>query len=143
MLLLDGVYVRAGESVAFRRVAAPSRAELELRVQRLGLRIGRALERRGMLVRDEERSYLDLEPKGESGLADLLGHSITYRMAVGPRAGQKVLTTPATSRAGSSTRHDLAVDRVDGRAGPVRAAVVAWHADRALQARWSEQAFVA
>ena len=78
--------------MVFRRVAAPSREELEVLVQRLGLRIGRALERRGVLVREEERSYLELEPKGEPGLADLLGHSITYRIAVGPRAGQKVLT---------------------------------------------------
>ena len=31
-------YVRAGESVVFRRVAAPSREELEVLVQRLGLR---------------------------------------------------------------------------------------------------------
>jgi hypothetical protein len=40
-----------------------------------------ALERAGFLSReDEEQSYL-LDPDGESLLYDVLGHSITYRIA--------------------------------------------------------------
>ena len=60
MLFLDGVYVRAavgeGEAVkpVFQRVAAPSSAALQALVQRVAERIGRALERQGLLVRDCE-----------------------------------------------------------------------------------------
>src|SRR5512139_964145 len=39
---------------------------------------------------DAEQSYLAIEPEAGGAMDDLLGHSITYRVAVGPRAGQKV-----------------------------------------------------
>jgi hypothetical protein len=41
-------------------------------------------------VRDCENSYLAFDPSGP--MDDLLGHSIAYRVAMGPRAGQKVFT---------------------------------------------------
>lgn len=41
-------------------------------------RIGRALERQGVLARDAESSYLALEPDAGGAMDDLLGHSITY-----------------------------------------------------------------
>jgi hypothetical protein len=50
------------------------------------------------LARDAESSYLELDPAAGGPMDDLLGHSITYRVAVGPRAGQKVFslqTVPA------------------------------------------------
>ena len=51
--------------------------------------MGGFLERRGLLERDVESSYLAGEV-AESGLLDrLLGHSITYRIAVGPRQGRR------------------------------------------------------
>jgi hypothetical protein len=43
-------------------------------------------------ARDCETSYITLDPADDSALNDLLGHSITYRVAVGPRAGEKVFT---------------------------------------------------
>ena len=46
----------------------------------------------GLLVRDYENSYLTFDPAASGPLDDLLGHSITYRVAMGPRAGQKVFT---------------------------------------------------
>ncbi len=52
----------------------------------------------GVLVRDAEGSYLELGPDAGGPLDDVIGHSITYRVAVGPRAGQKVFslqTVPA------------------------------------------------
>jgi Putative transposase len=51
-----------------------------------------ALEREGVLVRDAASSYLELAPDTGGPLDDLIGHSITYRVAVGPRAGQKVFS---------------------------------------------------
>ena len=38
----------------------------------------------GLLVRDVENSYLQLDAVDESAMDDLLGHSITYRIALGP-----------------------------------------------------------
>jgi hypothetical protein len=73
--------------------ALHGRAELQSLLERLAERIGRALERRGVLVRDVESSFLELDPAGGGSIDDLLGHSITYRVALGARAGQKV--TPA------------------------------------------------
>ncbi len=78
-------------------------------MQRIAERIGRALERVGLLERDVEQSYLALEAEGGGPMDDLLGHSITYRVAVGPRAGQKVFalqTVPA--RADAEPRQGVA-----------------------------------
>jgi hypothetical protein len=69
---------------ALKRIAPPSQEELRALVGRLAERIGRALERQGVLARDAESSYLELDPAG-GPMDDLLGHSITYPFAVGPR----------------------------------------------------------
>ena len=76
----------------FRRVKAPERAELETLVQSVSERVGRHLERQGLLVRDAENGYLALEPEGEEALAPVLGSSITYRIALGPHQGRKAFT---------------------------------------------------
>ncbi len=51
--------------------------------------MGRHLEREGLLVRDLDSGYLSLEPYDDDGLAQVLGNSITYRIALGPRQGHK------------------------------------------------------
>jgi hypothetical protein len=92
MLFLDGVYVAdgAGQPV-FRHVAGPDLNELQALVEQIASRIGRVLERRGLVERDMENAWLSGD--GAVGpLDDLLGSSITYRIAVGPRAGQKLFT---------------------------------------------------
>jgi hypothetical protein len=50
------------EPRVFRRIAPPGEAELQVLVERLAERIGRVLKRRGVLVRDPESSFLELEP---------------------------------------------------------------------------------
>ena len=55
-------------------------------------RVGRFLERQGLLERDTENSYLTGDAVEGGPLDELLGHSITYRIAVGPQAGRKVFT---------------------------------------------------
>ena len=53
MLFLDGVYVqRPDGSLRFRWVKAPTSAELTRLAQTLALRVGRLLERQGLLERD-------------------------------------------------------------------------------------------
>ena len=50
------------------------------------------MQRQGLLERDAENSYLTGDAVQAGPLDQLLGHSITYRIAVGPHAGRKVFT---------------------------------------------------
>lgn len=92
MIFLDGVYLPAGTSAVFRSLPPqPSRTELQTLVEQIAARVGRSLEKRGVVERDAEHAWLTRD--GEAGaLDDLIGPSITYRIALGPRAGQKLFT---------------------------------------------------
>jgi len=93
MLFLDGVYVeRPDGSLRFHWVKAPTSAEVTCLTHTLAHRIGRFLERQGLLERGAEHSYLSGEAVDAGPMDQLLGHSITYRIAVGPKAGRKVFT---------------------------------------------------
>ena len=92
MLFVDGVYLidETGQTV-FRKVPQPGSRDLQILVEHIAERIGLALEKQSLVERDIENAWLAED--GEGGpLDDLLGHSITYRIAVGPRAGQKLFT---------------------------------------------------
>jgi len=83
----------------FRWVKAPSSAELTQLTHTIAQRVGRFLQRQGLLECDAENSYLAGEALEAGSLDQLLGHSITYRIAVGPHQGRKVFTLqslPAT-----------------------------------------------
>ena len=73
-------------------VRAPTSAELAGLTQNLARRIGRFLERQGLLERDAENSYLAGDDLEAGPMEQLLGSSITYRIAVGPQQGRKVFT---------------------------------------------------
>ena len=74
----------------FHRVKAPDKNELEALVQRISKRVGRCLERQGLLERDAESAWLDLEPAEDTdAMPQILGSSISYRVAVGPQQGRK------------------------------------------------------
>jgi len=93
MLFLDGVYADSRHGTArFRWVKAPTSAELTQLALTIAQRVGRFLERQGLLERDMENSYLAPDAVDEDSMTPLLGHSITYRIAVGPQAGRKVYT---------------------------------------------------
>ena len=93
MLFLDGVYVDgSGPTPRFRLVKAPTDDELTQLTHTIVHRIARLLERRGLLERDAEHSTLTSDTVDENPMDQLLGHSITYRIAVGPQQGRKVFT---------------------------------------------------
>jgi hypothetical protein len=93
LLVLDGVYRRDGEGrLVFVPVPAPSTDTLKQLVQRIAERVGRALERAGLVTHDIDNTYLAFDPGEEPPIHALLGSSITYRIATGPREGQKVFT---------------------------------------------------
>ena len=109
MLFLDGVYVDQPNGAArFRWVKSLSSAEITRLTHTIAHRVGRFLERQGLLERDAddcmdaggratqgavaENSYLASDAVDDDPMTPLLGHSITYRIAVGPQAGRKVFT---------------------------------------------------
>jgi hypothetical protein len=104
------VYIeRPDGSLRFRWVRAPTSAELAGLTHTLARRIGRFLERQGLLERDAENSYLAGDVLEAGPMEQLLGSSMmrmdarmsraqdaqerpTYRIAVGPQQGRKVFT---------------------------------------------------
>ena len=78
-LFLDGVYLECASVPSLRPVKAPTPAALDLLVHTISERIGRHLERRGLLVRDIKNGYLalDEDEDEDSDLDALRGHSIT------------------------------------------------------------------
>ena len=113
MLFLDGVYVaRPDGSLRFRWVRAPTSAELAGLTQTLARRIGRYLERQGLLERAAENSDLAGDDLEAGPMERLLGSSITYRIAVGPQQGRKVFTLQILP--GSDDPFDDGVGKVAG-----------------------------
>jgi hypothetical protein len=97
MLFLDGVYIEPahGNKVRFRRVKAPNRDELTKLTHTIAHRVGRYLVRRGLLEHDTGNIYLTpeaMDTSDEDPSNQLLGSSITYRIALGPQQGRKVFT---------------------------------------------------
>jgi hypothetical protein len=115
MLFLDGVYFDSayGAKQRFRRVKAPTNDELTRLTHSIARRVGRYLEHQGLLERDTAQPYLTSEAPGgddDTPIHQLLGSSITYRIAVGPQKGNKVFTLqtlpdygdePLTTRVGN------------------------------------------
>ena len=90
-LVLDGVYRRTEGQPVFQEVRAPSRDELAGLLDKSIARLLKRLTRLGYLVEEEEgmRYLADIDP--DNPLTPLHAASCTYRIALGPRAGQKVL----------------------------------------------------
>jgi len=94
MLFLDGVYVegRDGPLRRFQWVKAPTSDELTRLSHTIARRVGRFLQRQGLLESDAENRYVSADAVDDESMAHLQGHSITYRIAVGPYQGRKVFT---------------------------------------------------
>ena len=92
LLFLDGVYVDNWQGTWFRWVKAATSAELTQLSQTIARRVGRFLERQGLLERDAEKSYLSGDALEAGPMDQLRGHSITYRIAIGIHQGRKVFT---------------------------------------------------
>jgi len=97
MIFLDGVYTGGSSSlpICFRPVTAPNRAELTRLTHTIAHRVGRYLERQGLMERDAGNIFLTQEAvdaSDEDPSNQLLGSSITYRIALGPQQGRKVFT---------------------------------------------------
>jgi hypothetical protein len=67
----------------FHPVPPPDTADLQALAQRIAERLGRMREGGGLVERDAESAWLSGGPKEAGGQDDLIGHSITCRIAVG------------------------------------------------------------
>ncbi len=90
MVALDGVYTKDGERPRFHEVSAPSSTEMQRLLDAIVARVLLCLVHDGLLVRDAEQPWLDLESR--DGPDTLGAASIQYRIAVGPHAGRRALT---------------------------------------------------
>ncbi|MBP7609920.1 MAG: hypothetical protein KA756_08265 [Steroidobacteraceae bacterium] len=129
-------------------MSEPRAQELQALVEQIAERVGGLLERGGLVERDMENAWLAGDGEADP-LDDLIGHSITYRIAVGPRAGQKLFTlqTVPPRRQGLEGDANGAAPRgrfliARGRRDGLGAAAVARvrHRDRHLPALWREAA---
>jgi hypothetical protein len=95
MLFLDGVYIGGsnGHPLRFRNVKAPTRDELIKLTHTIAHHVARYLERQGLVERDTGNVYLTpeaMDASDEDPSNQLLGCSITYRIAIGSQQGRKV-----------------------------------------------------
>lgn len=98
-IVLDRVYRRRGDTAVFREARAPTTAELEGLLVKIITRLMRMLTRSGYLVEEDGMSYLaDID--ADNPLRSLQAAACTYRIAYGPRVGQKVLCLQTIFRRG-------------------------------------------
>ena len=91
-LMLDGVYRLTDGAPIFHTVSAPNPHELETLLARISNRVLKVLTRKGALVEDAPESLYLADSEHDPALAPLHAAASTYRIALGPRAGQKGLT---------------------------------------------------
>ena len=116
-LVLDGAYrCGADGAPAFVEASAPTDDELHALLQTVIARLMKLLTRRGVLVEDMGQTWLaepDADGEEARTLRPLQAAAITYRIAFGPRAGQKVLTLRGAMPREDSARQPLCAD-IDG-----------------------------
>jgi len=116
-LVLDGVYRCGADGVpVFVQAGAPSDDELHALLHTVIARLMKMLTRHGVLIEEMGQTYLaDPNADGDeaSTLRPLQAAAITYRIAFGPRAGQKVLTLRGAMAREGMARELLCCD-IDG-----------------------------
>jgi putative transposase len=108
-LVLDGVYLNRDGVPVFHEAAAPSTDELEAVLLKLIMRTMRLLTRLGALIEEPDRTY-PAETETDGALRSLQAASCTYRIALGPRAGQKVLSLQSLPSAARPSAPELRVN---------------------------------
>ena len=116
-LVLDGVYLCGADGApAFVEVGAPTDDELHALLQTVITRLMKLLTRRGVLIEEMGQTHL-AEPDNDGDeartLRPLQAAAVTYRIAFGPRAGQKMLTLRGAMPREASARQPLCAD-IDG-----------------------------
>ena len=115
MLYLDGVYaVNEYGKTSFYRISAPTKTQLSELVHLISHRVAKFLQRKGLLISDCENDHLSLEGIDDDPMLQIHGHSITYRMAVGPYQGRKVFTLQTLASRQAQSKPTVRVANVAG-----------------------------
>jgi len=91
-LLLDGVYRLTDDGPIFQTIPAPTTDQLQTVLTRIITRLLKTLTRHGALMAENTEIPYLTTPDADPALAPLHAAACTYRIALGPRRGQKVLT---------------------------------------------------
>lgn len=91
VLFLDGVYQVAPDvtRLRFQWVRDPTLAQLAQLAHTIARWVGRLLEREGLLERESEQLDLGDVVDEDDPMPNLVGQSITYRIAMGPHRGRR------------------------------------------------------
>ena len=92
MLFLDGVYSSDSRPLRFRQTKAPSGIELTQLTHTIATRVGRYLERQGLLERDNGQPYLTSEALGGDDETPMRRHKLDAR------SGQRAIRRPRPHR---------------------------------------------
>jgi hypothetical protein len=116
-LVLDGMYRcdTEGEPV-FVKVSAPTDEALQTVLLKIITRLMKLLTRKGVLVEEQGQTYMaddDSDSDEARVLRPLQAAACTYRIAFGPRAGQKVLTVQGAMPRDADFKQSLCAD-IDG-----------------------------
>ncbi len=118
-LVLDGVYRRGADGTPeFFDAPAPTDEALHSVLHKIITRTMKLLTRRGVLVEEEGSTYMadndnDNDSDEARTLRPLQAAACTYRIAFGPRAGQKVLTVQGAMPRDGDFKQPLCAD-IDG-----------------------------
>ena len=115
--MLDGVYRRGADGApVFVEVPAPTDEALQTVLHRIITRMMKLLTRKGVLIEDQGQTCMaddDSDSDEARVLRPLQAAACTYRIAFGPRAGQKVLTVQGTMPRETDFKQNLCAD-IDG-----------------------------
>ena len=116
-LVLDGVYRRSADGApVFVEVPALTDEALQAVLHKIITRTMKLLTRKGVLVEEQGQTYMadnDSDSDEARTLRPLQAAACTYRIAFGPRAGQKVLTLQGAMPRDTDFKQPLCAD-IDG-----------------------------
>ena len=94
---MDGVYDTSADEPVFHPVRAPTAEQLQTLLHQIIKRVMKLLTRLGYLVEEQDMVFM-AETDTDAAMAPLHSAACTYRIAFGPRAGQKVLSLQSVPR---------------------------------------------
>ena len=100
LVYIDGVFDRQGH---FHLLKGPTPGDLDSITHQIAQRVSRYLEKAGYLVRDAESAYLDLQTDNDDAMVNIVGASISYRLAFGPTREERRLPCRRCPRATPKT----------------------------------------
>ena len=116
-LVLDGVYRRSADGApVFVEAPAPTDEALQAVLHKVITRMMKLLTRRGVLIEEQGQTTMadnDADSDEARVLRPLQAAACTYRIAFGPRAGQKVLTVQGAMPRDADFKQTLCAD-IDG-----------------------------